>query len=298
MIPAADIWEIASTGEWLQRRQGLVTASRVAALFDADPYMSRDDLGALMQGIPTGAGDTPAMRRGRIFEAAIVAALHEEHPDWAITRATTFHWIDSLRLGCTPDAWATIEGVPAIVQCKTASPEVWEKWGHKPPLGYLLQTLTEMIIAGRQVGVLAVMVMNPSYPVYEFAVSRHPAAEARILAAVAQWWLDYDEGRIAAPAPSDGLTGALDDGSVIDLSDNNYIVAMVPERQELKASVSVAWKRLADIDDAIKDAMGAASTAHVPGYTLTWRRQHRKEILIPAKVFRVLRIAPSKETSP
>ena len=235
--------------------------------------------------------------RSHLRGRRLVFALQEEHADGAITRATTFHWIDSLRLGCTPDAWATIEGVPAIVQCKTASPEVWEKWGHKPPLGYLLQTLAEMIITGRQVGVLAVMVMNPSYPVYEFAVSRHPAAEARILAAVAQWWQDYDEGRIASPAPSDGLTQALDDGSVIDLSDNNYLCEAIPERQELKASISASEKRIADIDDAIKDAMGAASTAHVPGYTLTWRRQHRKEILIPAKIYRVLRVAPTKEIS-
>lgn len=297
MNPIANAWEITSTGEWLQRRQGLVTASRVPALFDADPYMSRDDLGAVMQGIPTGAGDTPAMRRGRIFEAAIVAALHEEHPDWAITRASTFHWIESLRLGCTPDAWATIEGVPAIVQCKTAAPEIWEKWGHKPPLGYLLQTLTEMIITGRQVGVLAIMVMNPSYPVYEFAVSRHPAAEARVLAAVAQWWQDYDQGRIASPAPPEGLTEALDDGSVIDLSDNNYLCQAIPERQELKASISAAEKRVADIDVAIKAAMGFASTAHVPGYTLTWRSQTRKETVIPAKTIRVLRVAPSKDAS-
>ena len=144
---------------------------------------------------------------------------------------------------------------------------------------------------------LAVMVMNPSYPVFEFAVPHHPAAEARILAAVAQWWQDYDQGRIASPAPADGLAEALDDGSVIDLSDNNYLCEAIPERQELKATISAAEKRVGDIDGAIKAAMGCASTAHVPGWRISFKAQHRKETVIPAKVIRVLRVAPSKETA-
>jgi predicted phage-related endonuclease len=68
----------------------------------------------------------------------------------------------------------------------------------------------------------------------------------------------------------------LDDGSVVDLSANNYIVGMLPERQELKASISAGEKRVGDIDAAIKDAMGSASTAHVPGFVITFKSQYRR----------------------
>jgi hypothetical protein len=37
-------WTITSRGEWLDRRRGLLTASRIAALFDAHPFLTREQL--------------------------------------------------------------------------------------------------------------------------------------------------------------------------------------------------------------------------------------------------------------
>jgi predicted phage-related endonuclease len=295
MIPVADAWEITSHGEWLRRRQHLMTASRCAALVDAHPYLTREALAATFAG--QGEGDNPAMRRGRMFEAACKVALKEDHPDWAVEDANTFHSIASLRIGCTPDGWATIDGKRVVIEIKTVSPEQWERWGARPPLHYTLQVLMSLIVCGLEEGRLCVMVMSPSYPVYEFTVARHPAAEKRLLDACAAWWDDYDAGRIAPAADAEGLAAMLDDGSVIDLSDNNYLCAMLPERQELKATISGAEKRVGEIEAAIKDAMGNASTAHVPGYVLSFKSQYRKEFITPARTIRVLRVTPAKETT-
>ncbi len=290
-----EVWQITSRGEWLERRRGLLTASRIAALFDAHPYMSREQLGGTMTGAWS-EGDNAAMRRGRILESAVVEALREEHPGWTIERANTFHSIPECRLGATPDAFFTTEdGERGLIQIKTADPEVWQRWNARPPLAYQLQTLTEMVCCDLDRGILAVMVTNRSLPVYEFAVPRHPAAEAKLLEAAAAWWREWDAGRIAPAAPSDGLQEALDDGSSIDLSADNWLAGALWERAEIKADISQREKRCAEIDAYIKNAMGTATYGHLPGWVITFRSHERAERLVPAATIRSLRIRHHEE---
>jgi predicted phage-related endonuclease len=290
--PRREIREIASTGEWLSWREKDVTASRLPCLFDEHPYMSRADLAAIMRGF-TGGGspampaDSRAMRRGRILEPAVAAAIAEDHPEWTITKATTYHRLPECRLGCTPDYWINDDG---LAQIKTVSPQMWERWHGKPPLGYLLQTATELLVTGRAWGVLAVMVVNPSFPVYYWNVPRHAAAERRILDAVAQWWHAWETGAIPDAAPSTDLAAELDDGSYRDFSDDPELPLLLEERHALKATTSIAEKRLKDIDYAIKNRMGPASTAWLPGWQLSFKAQERKEFTVPAATIRVLRV--------
>jgi predicted phage-related endonuclease len=290
--PRRETREIASTGEWLAWREKDVTASRLPCLFDAHPYMSRADLAAIMRGF-TGSGspaipaDSPAMRAGRILEPAVAAAAAEDHPEWTIVKATTYHRLPECRLGCTPDYWINDDG---LVQIKTVSPQVWEKWHGKPPLAYTLQTLTELLVTGRAWGVLAVMIRNPSYPVYYWDIPRHEAAERRILDAVAQWWHAWETGAIPEAVPSDALAAELDDGSYRDFSDDNELPLLLEERHALKATTSIAEKRLKEIDYIVKNRMGPASTAWLPGWQLSFKAQERKEFTVPAATIRVLRV--------
>jgi predicted phage-related endonuclease len=68
------------------------------------------------------------------------------------------------------------------------------------------------------------------------------------------------------------------------------LTAALPERERLKAEVGIADKRIAEIDAALKAAMGAASTAWLPGYSISWRTQHRRETVIAARDIRVMRV--------
>jgi predicted phage-related endonuclease len=290
-----EVWQITSRGEWLDRRRGLLTASRIAALFDAHAYLSRADLAGTITGTHN-EGDNAAMRRGRILESAVVEVLREEHPAWVIERATTFHSIPSLRLGATPDAFFTDEnGERGLIQIKTADPEIWQRWNGRPPLAYQLQTLTEMMCCDLDRGILAVMITNRSLPVYEFAVPRHPAAEAKLLEAAAAWWQEWDAGRIAPAASSDGLQALLDDGSTIDLSSDSWLAGALWERQEMKADINAREKRCAEIDAYIKNAMGQATYASLPGWAITFRAHERAERLVPAATIRALRIRHLEE---
>jgi len=295
--PAREVREIESTGAWLDWRKSDVTASRLPALFGLHPYLSREQLADIMRGSTgTGTGsvpDSPAMRRGRILEPAVAAALAEERPDLPpLVKASTYHRVPEWRLGCTPDYWCGDEG---LVQAKTVSPQAFQQWRGKVPTGYLIQTLAELLVTGRRWGLLACLEVSPSYPLHIWNVARHEAAERTIIDAVAKWWRCFDAGEIAGTAPSAELEAAFDDGSFVDLSDNNYLRAALPERERLKAEVSTAEKQIAEIDAALKAAMGAAATAWLPGYSISWKSQHRRETVIAARDIRVLRVRAVNE---
>jgi predicted phage-related endonuclease len=286
--PAREVREITSIGEWLTWRQSLVTASNIGALFAIHPYVTLDDLVAQMTGQRRGEGDNASMRAGRILEPAVIAAINEERPEWRVWKATTFHILTELRLGCTPDAFG-LDG-ELLVQLKTVSPAVWDQWRATAPLHYVLQTLTEMMVCGQSRGVLAIMVRSPSFPLHLFDVNRHPAAEARILDAVAEFWRMWDAGEHPQPQTAHGLAEMVSDGSHKDFSGDNELMALLPERADLVARRRDAEKRLDEIDYIIKNRLGPASTAWCPGWSLTFKSQTRKETVLPERTFRVLRV--------
>jgi predicted phage-related endonuclease len=284
-----EVRDIPDLGTWLGWRRNHITASRMGALFDCHPYLSREQLSGDLQGASV-KGDTPAMRRGRIFEPSVAAALQEEHPEWVISKSGQYYCVPSARLGATPDYLAETPEGPIVIECKTASPYRWDEWHGKMPLHYILQLLTCLMVTDRPRGVLACMVMGGSYPVHEYEVQRHPAAEQRIIDAVAEWWKQYDAGLIAAPAPVEELEAMLDDGSHRDLSGNTEIGALLEERRVLKAYMKGRLERLGEIEYTIKNTLGPASSAWIEGWSISFKQYHRAEYTVPAKDVRTLRI--------
>ena len=284
-------WAITSRGEWLERRRGAVNSSQMGAVLGVHPYLTTEQLAGEMRGGSV-KGSTPSMRRGRILEPAVAAALQEEHPEWPpLVKANSYHWLPEHRIGATPDyLW----GEDGLIECKTCHPRAWEQWHGRVPLAYVLQLLTALMCTGRAHGIVAVMVCAGDFPVHEYEVARHPAAEQRILDVVAEWWRQFDQGLIAAPAPVEELESMLNSGEHLNWSDNEEVRLLLEQRRELKAELSVVTQKLGNVDYQIKNRMGAASTAWLPGYSLSFKRHHRAEYTVAAKEIRSLRI---KETS-
>ena len=293
----AEVREIISRGEWLNWRVGLVTASGAPALFEAHPYMTFDEFVAYVGGLSV-KGVTAPMRAGILLEAVFPVAIAEVHPEWVVTKATTFHVLKELRLGCTPDFWVSLNASTSpigLIQAKTVNEREWERWQGRPPLGYVLQTLTELIVTGMQWGVLAVIVRSSSLPLFLFDVPRHPAAEGRILAAVADFWRRADAGEIQVPTPKDEIAALLDDGSHKDLSADNYLPQALEMRESLLATRSESEKAIKAIDYELKNRIGTAATAWLPGWAISWRAQHRKEYTVPEADIRVLRVKRTED---
>jgi predicted phage-related endonuclease len=152
-----------------------------------------------------------------------------------------------------------------------------------------------MVVCDKPRGYLAVLVRSPSFPLYTFEVKRHEAAEQRILTAARYWWDHFVRGEIPPAISSDEIAADLDDGSHKDLSADNYLCASMPEREALKIEIRLAERRVAEIDEALKAALGPASTGWVPGYNITFRSQHRRETVIPERDIRVLRVRANAE---
>jgi predicted phage-related endonuclease len=228
------------------------------------------------------------MRAGRILEPGVIVALQEENPDWQITKATTYHRLPDIRLGATPDYFLDDDG---LIQCKTVSPEEWDKWQGKPPLAYSLQTLTEMLVTGRTRGVLAVMIRSRSYPVFTWDIPRHEAAERRIIDAVTQWWKTWPDSILHWPANAEGLAEIFDDGSSIDLSADNALPALLAERETL-AGLAARIKR---IDEEVKEKMGKARLGYLPGWRISYPTIHRKAYSVAEGDYRRLTVSKAEE---
>jgi predicted phage-related endonuclease len=291
MTEPAEVRQITSRGEWLRWRRGLLTASSIGAVFGVHPFMSPDQLPAYIAGHSV-KGDTASMRGGRLLEAVFPEAVAEERPDWKLVKATTFHVLPDLRLGCTPDFWINEDG---LCECKTFSEREWERCQGRPHFAYSLQTLTQLIVTGRKWGVLAVIVRNSSLPLYLFDVPRHPGAEGKILAAVADFWRRADAGELPVPTPADEIEALLDDGSHRDLSDDNYLPEALEMRETLLSTRGEAERAIKAIDYEIKNRVGAASTAWLPGWAISWRSQHRNKYTVPEADIRVLRIKRTED---
>lgn len=193
-----DVWPISNRQEWLARREHNLNASDIAALFHAHKFTSAFQLWAHhTKKLPREDVDTIAMRRGRVFEPAVAAALREDHPTWQISPAGEYVSLTDLRLGATPDFYGC-EGFAAgqkrmdkfLVQVKTVIPEVFEdEWTPAPPVQYLFQVQCEMFVTGIDRCILAVMVLDGrEFPVHEYKYVADPEIHAQIEDAVKRFW--------------------------------------------------------------------------------------------------------------
>jgi predicted phage-related endonuclease len=263
----------------------------MGALLGVHPYLSPEQLVGQMRGESV-RGDTPSMRRGRVLEPAVAAALQEDHPEWPpLVKCDSYYWLPEHRIGATPDyLW----GEEGLIECKTCAPHVWDQWHGRVPLAYLLQLLTALMCTGRERGIVAVMVCAGQFPVHEFALERHPEAEQRIIDAVGAFWAAYDTGAPTAPQSADEIEALLDNGEHLDWSDNQEMRELLEARRSLKAEMSTIAARLGAIEYTLKNHLGPASSAWLPGWQIEFRRRHRKEYTVAEAEIRTLRI---RETS-
>lgn len=278
-----------------------LTASDIAASQGLDPFKSALQLYAEKTGLIDGQSDNPMMQRGRWMEASVIAALIDQHPELRVKYPLDIYVRDAeLRLGCTPDAVAELRGSLGLinVQCKVVARPAFDRdWSDGPPIGYQLQTLCEGMLLDAAVSVIAALVIDAYSARLElFDVPRHEAAEAKVRAIATAFWENVRTGkRPAADYTRDAETVAAifptsEAEPVLDLAADNRLPELLAEREAAKASVKATSERLAAMDTEIKEKLGAHERASLPGWRVSWKTQHRKEQIIPASTFRVLRV--------
>jgi predicted phage-related endonuclease len=302
---------ITSRAEWLEWRKPFVGASQVPALFGAHPYVSALRLYLEKSGVEFEEKDNPVMRRGRLLEPAVGLAVGEDRPEWQITRANEFYCDPERKISCTPDFF--IEGDPrgrGILQAKSAAPSIYQReWaqGTDVPFWIVLQALTEMMLTDAAFGAVAVLCVDPFDLVCSIhEVARHPTAEAKILAAVKQFWTDVAQGR--EPEPDYGKDASLlailapresSPDKTIDLAGHNELPGMLEERELLHARMRQDKARCEEIETEIKFLMrDHAIVTGLPGWKITWKTGIRKGYTVETKESRTLRIYDRRQEEP
>ena len=297
-------WTITNREEWLERRQTNVNGSEIGAVFSCSPFLTPFALYARKAGlVELSDKDNAAMKRGRVFEPAIMQAICEDHPDWAVSKCADYLWCSDWGLGCTPDFDVIHpERGPGIIQGKTvAKPYFEENWQDGPPQWIFLQCLQEMMLSNVSWGAVAALVMNPyDYELHIYDLARHDGAEQKLIEGAARFWADVRAGR--DPEPNYALDGEIikamypqDDGETIDLSRDNRIRELLDRHEKLSSSKNASDKQLKAVNAEIAEKMGAAAHAIVPGWDkVSLKTQTRKGYTVKDTTFRVLRTKRAK----
>ncbi len=294
-----EVFPVRDRAEWLARRSHDLTASDIGAAAGVDPHKTGLQLWGEKTGQLASAADNPLMQRGRWLEPAVRAAILDENPGWAVEPVMRYFRDSELRLGASPDFQA-ITDEPGItnIQAKVVTPGAFEKnWANGPPLNYLLQTTCEGMLMDAARSILAALVIHPyKAELRMYPVPRHAAAEQKIEEIARSFWQMIAEGKQpAADYKRDAeVIEALHPTSTIavpiDLTGNNHLAVILPRYVALKNGMAIDKRLASELEAEIKEAIGDHELAELPGFTISWKTQHRKEHVVKATSYRVLRV--------
>lgn len=271
---------------WLQLRAKNIGASDAGALFHTHPYQTAVKLWALHSGRlqPDDDEDSDAMRRGRILEPAVAAALREMHPEWVITPAAEYVELPGLRLGCTPDfyAWPSHQALLKdegrfLIQVKTVLEDKYEaEWTPSPPAHFLVQAQAEMLVTGIPRNVLAVMVLdNRKFPVFTYDFEADEFFHRQLEAAARKFWRSVADGvepRLKHPQDGETLARlyAQGDGSTAQMHGNDAFAEACKAYEFASGTLKIAEKSKADAASRIKALLRNHSKAEGNGWKVNW----------------------------
>jgi predicted phage-related endonuclease len=296
--------------EWLKWREPNINASEAGALFGIDRHCSPLMLYHRKRGTIGPEEENEAMKRGRWLEPAVLLATAEERPDLEITQPGLYFDDPQLRIGCTPDGFATEKktGRRGVVQAKTVAEHVWKEWmatGElQSPLAYELQTMIEAVHTKRiDFALLSFMIIG--YHRIDLKIVEVPVITKTWNAFVKrtkQFWIDVKNGNAPlANGQDDELIKKLypgDPGATIDLTGNNMLPELLEKHDDLQAKLKEARKPVNPLEKEYKAVrteisglIGDAEFALLPGGKCATLREQTN----PGWTTRILRIKDVKE---
>lgn len=295
---------------WLALRRQDVTASELGCLFGDTRYLTpfglyhRKLLGESEE-------ENAMMKRGRVMEVAAAKLLTMEVPclslesrDGSYLRLRTDD--PFVRVGATLDyvGHADMEKLgPALAALGAKAPADWtgrvtlacemkavaehayrEHWADGPPRQYVLQALTQAMLAGYDGAILAALVVSSSFQVrlVIYCIRRDFDAELAIVERVRDFWEDFEAQRMPEVQAED--CKALNTAYAARAEES---IELGPEWHEISEAVEKDCELIEALQSGVelhkarlKQLMGTASTARLPGWTITWRQNAKTRPLI------------------
>lgn len=295
---------------WLALRRQDVTASELGCLFGDTRYLTpfglyhRKLLGETEE-------ENAMMKRGRVMEVAAAKLLTMEVPCLTVeSREGSYLRLRTddtfVRVGATLDYVGTAEMAklgPALAALGAKAPAEWtgrvtlacemkavaehayqNHWADGPPRQYVLQALTQAMLAGHDGALLAALVVSSSFQVrlVVYCIRRDFDAELAIVEHARDFWEAFEAQRMPDVQADDlkalNTTYVAKPGECIDLGPEWHDISEAVEKDE--ALIDALQQGVNLRKAQLKQLMGAASTAKLPGWTITWRQNARQRPLI------------------
>jgi predicted phage-related endonuclease len=298
---------ITSEAQWLDLRKGNVGGSEIGALFGVHDYLTGYGLAARKLGKLDPTADNTVLKRGRMLEPVAKALLAEDRPEWQQIEPKAYFHDPSIRFGCTPDLFVIdAAGRRGVVQIKTVAPDVFAKRWHAedgalfPPLWIVLQAMAEQHLTGADFAFVAVLVVGYGLSLELIEVPTLPSVIEQMESKVRDFWRLVDAGQL--PPPDYGVDGELlaqvlrdDDGSEIDLSQENELPAIAAELEAAKIRLKMDEATIDRCKARILDKIGHAKKAKFAGGWISAPTVIRKEYLVKAGAYRRLSVTIDRD---
>lgn len=247
--------------EWLAGRMATIGGSELPTLFGVNKHQTPYELFALKSGLITKAAPeieirensihVPPMGRGNIFEDDALDLVRMLRPTWTVEPNAIpggCVYVDQqARMSSTPDARLFDPARPdkkGTLQIKSMAQMVFDKeWKEDgevvPPMSAAIQAIDDATLSDCDFAYVGAFVANFNIDFYLIEVPLHPQLMVKARGLVADFWRRVAEND---PYPPDfardgeaiAAIYANDDGSEIDLSGNERVAELIPQREMLK----------------------------------------------------------------
>lgn len=297
---------ITTRTDWLDLRKRDVTASVAGALLGVHDYMTPYGLWSEKTGRSPPDLDTESKKRGRLLEPVAIELIRDARPMWKVEPPGAYYRDPAARIGATPDLLVTDEnGKRGIVQIKTVAPNVfYNKWRTdpyspevRPPLWIAVQAIIEAHLTESAWAAVAALVVGNALKLEIVPVPIHAGILDKVRAAVAAFWASVENN---TPPPPDYARDGEDiirsmvgceDGSLIDLSEDNMLPDLCAEHRKLSDQKNAAEKRIKAINAEIVAKMGTATQCRFQGGLITAKTITRNGYTVKPSSYRSPRIS-------
>jgi putative phage-type endonuclease len=287
---------------WLDARMRGIGASEIAIVLGEAPTTWGSPLSLYAQKIDKyerDLSDVEAVYWGRKLESPILEAYWERtgrrtEKESLLLRSTEHPW-----MLCTLDGrtWEPAnDGARWPLEIKNVSAFKAEEWVDGPPPHYYLQIQQQMAVTGEPKATIAALLGGQRMVWAD--VPRDEDTIRKIVYHGSRFWDRVQRRDMPAPDGTEGSRRALQalypEGHGITVLPYAAIEA-ADELERLKSDLRALEKRKDEIENTLRAALGDSEVGMLTdGRSFSWKLQTRRECVMPATSFRVLRLHHSK----
>lgn len=298
MATATEQIEPKTRAQWLADRMSGIGASEAAAALGESPFKTTWELFLEKTGTVAAPdlSDKLYVRLGQVMERGVGEIFADEvgrhvefWPQTEVMRHREHTW-----MFCTPDAFQyDPDRGKGLLSIKTTDPRFRKEWESSGiPLHYQIQAQHELAVTGLNWGSVAVAFGRQTMKSFEFV--RHQKFIDALIEKLSQFWRNV---QTQTPPPIDWTNECAKALCTFYGDDTGGSVELPPEAatwdrllQSAKEEMKSLEKIIGENENKIRAAIGENTFGVLPsGERYSWKTQSRREYVVAASTFRVLR---------